>query len=714
MDFGRVGVAQRGDDVANFRAVLRTEQAQVRLHLVFQHIALVRNRLNLLHIQLVLHLRRDLRKQRDLIRRAQPDQRVLQRLAHLQARLAARSPSHAGQPHRKPRGVRQPLVYQRFVRDGEVIQMDAFFLLPVGQVAVHLLRQERHHRRDQLYQRHQAVVERGVCAVLVGVRVLGEDARLPEAPTAAAHIPVRQVLDEALDIARRSVRVEVLECVGYFLDELVQFGQNPAVEFGALRHGRRRCRGVVAVDVRISNEERIHIPERDDEATAHLVRGAEAEVDVQRRVLAQKHPAHRVNAHALGGVLEPYRVALALVHLLAPVVAHQRVAEDRLERSGALQNRAHREQRVEPVAELPGEALGNPVGGEPLAPVVLVVAVLDGGERDNARVQPRVAHILDAAHRHIALVAADFHRIDPGAVRRVALELVPALDGALLQFGLAADDIEPVAVAALVDGQREAVVSLLGNHPVVHVPQPVEFARVAELRNPADVVHHFHNLVAQAVRLLVGGQLLARLLVLLAHADEPLIHQPEDQLRVAAPADRVAVRVAFEIVEDRFRLQAVVDGVVRVIDVLPGEPVESVNEVAVLVERRDGGDAVLAAKLEVFLTRAGSDMHDARALGLADLFPRDHAMLHALLRGKLGERCPIARAHQLTRRHIAQHLVLALQNRFAFLYQIQNLAVLPHLDVCLLGMHGGGGVGGERPGRGRPDQQGFPISLPPF
>ena len=222
VNVGGVGVVQRGYDVPQFRAVFRPEQPQIRLHLVLQHIALVGHRLDLLHIQLVPHLRGDLRKQRNLVRRAQPHQRMLQRLPYFQARLASCRAAHAGEAHRKPRGVRKSLVYQSLVRNRVVIQMDAFLTLSVGQVAVHLLRHERHHRRDQLDQREQAVVQRGVRAVLVGVRVLGENARLPEAAATAAHVPVRQVLDEALHIARSPVRVEVLECVRNFPDKLVQ------------------------------------------------------------------------------------------------------------------------------------------------------------------------------------------------------------------------------------------------------------------------------------------------------------------------------------------------------------------------------------------------------------------------------------------------------------------------------------------------------------
>ena len=91
--------------------------------------------------------------------------------------------------------------------------------------------------------------------------------------------------------------------------------------------------------------------------------------------------------------------------------------------------------------------------------------------------------------------------------------IVPALDGALLQLRLAADDLERAARLAVVDRQREAVVALLRDHPVVHVLQPVQLARQAEVRDPADLLRDVGDLVAQLV-----------------HADEPLVDQAEDEL----------------------------------------------------------------------------------------------------------------------------------------------------------------------------------------
>ena len=145
--------------------------------------------------------------------------------------------------------------------------------------------------------------------------------------------------------------------------------QDPAVERAALGDRRR-----IAGDRRpagqpgVRHEERVDVPEH-QQLAARLVRRVPAEEDVLLRPRLGEHPAHDVDAHPLGGLVEVDRVAPRLVHRPAVLAEDQAVAEDRLERPLAAEDRRHREHRVEPVAELPGEALGDEVGREPLRPV---------------------------------------------------------------------------------------------------------------------------------------------------------------------------------------------------------------------------------------------------------------------------------------------------------------------------------------------------------
>src|SRR4051794_39145448 len=102
----------------------------------------------------------------------------------------------------------------------------------------------------------------------------------------------------------------------------------------------------------------------------------------------------------------------------------------------------------------------------------------------------------------------------------MALELLPACDGPLLEFLSAADDFKRVALAADPDRQGQPPETLLGNHPVAHVLEPVQLPLQPEFGNPADVVAHLHDLITPR------------------HADEPLINESKEQLGLATPAMR--------------------------------------------------------------------------------------------------------------------------------------------------------------------------------
>ena len=275
-------------------------------------------------------------------------------------------------------------------------------------------------------------------------------------------------------------------------------------------------------------------------------------------------PAHDVHAHALGGLVELDRVAPALVHRAAVLAEQGGVAEDRAERLLPAQDGAHREHRVEPVAELAGEALRDEVGREPLRPVVRVLAVVERARTGRSRrratgCRRRGSATTGAPQPGQAIcTASTYGRC--GVWPSSASQPSTARSAELLA---AADHVERAAGGAVVDRQRQAPVALLADHPVVHVQEPVELALVAERRDPADPVDDLHDLVAQAGVHLGRGQLLARPVVDRAHADVPLVDQPEDQRRAAAPAVRVAVGVRLQAVEEAVVPQVLHDRVGR-------------------------------------------------------------------------------------------------------------------------------------------------------
>ena len=121
-----------------------------------------------------------------------------------------------------------------------------------------------------------------------------------------------------------------------------------------------------------------------------------------------------------------------------------------------------------------------------------------------------------------ALLAGDRHPVDPRAAQ--LLELVEALECALLELGLRADHVQ-VPARARVERQRQAVVAAPRDVPVAHVAQPVVHALAHVLGHPFD-----------------RGVRREQLRTQLVDRDEPVVGDAPDQRRVAAPAMRIAVR----------------------------------------------------------------------------------------------------------------------------------------------------------------------------
>ena len=238
--------------------------------------------------------------------------------------------------------------------------------------------------------------------------------------------------------------------------------------------------------------------------------------------------------------------------------------------------------------------------------------------------------------------AGDAHLVDPRPMRGVALERVPAADRPLVQLVAPADDLDRAARRAVVDRQRQPPVALLADHPVVHVAEPVELPVVAEVGDPPDVVDDVHDLVAQAGVDLLLRERLARLVVDRAHADEPLVDEPEQERGPAPPAVRIAVRVRLEVVEEAAPLEVVDDRLGDVRRVEAGQPAEARDVASVLVDGADQGQPEGLAELVVLGAAARGDVDDARALVLADLGPGHDPMLVAGL-GEGRARWPAAR-----------------------------------------------------------------------
>ena len=259
--------------------------------------------------------------------------------------------------------------------------------------------------------------------------------------------------------------------------------------------------------------------------------------------------------------------------------------------------------------------------------------------------------------------------------------------GALEQLLLRLDHRHVVLVAE-VERQRQAPVALAADAPVAHVDEPV-----------------LHPLAVLARRPLHAPGGLDHGLADLLTADEPLVHEPVDQLRATAPADGVAVgdlaigdqpRALTEVIDDRLRE---LGGEVAV------QPAVLARERAGLVDRDQGREVLAAAELEVLLAAARGDVDDARALLHRHVLPRHHAVLEALLGRQLVERRGVGEPDEVGSTHLAEHPARDGARLEPVGRDVGNAGRGLHPHVVGIGAHRGGDVGRERPRRRRPHHQ---------
>ena len=122
---------------------------------------------------------------------------------------------------------------------------------------IELVSGERCKGCKYLCHRHQTCIERIISGEFVVTHFLA-----PEAFTVQTHIPVAEVVvDECIDQTAGTGRVIAIEFTTHTLDERVETGENPAVDFHEMILGsfQRRCLGIIAVDIGIEGKEAIRI-----------------------------------------------------------------------------------------------------------------------------------------------------------------------------------------------------------------------------------------------------------------------------------------------------------------------------------------------------------------------------------------------------------------------------------------------------------------------
>ena len=295
------------------------------------------------------------------------------------------------------------------------------------------------------------------------------------------------------------------------------------------------------------------------------------------------------------------------------------------------------------------------------------------------------------------------------------------LPGALPQFGHAADAVQAAAGVAAPDGDGRAPVALAADGPVHIVAEPFAEAPLADVRRiPVDAAVD----VYQAA--LAGGG-----------ADVPAGFGVVKQGGIAAPAEGVGVAVGGLVVQQAALRQVGGDFRVGILDELAGEGVAAGDD-ALQVNRLDECQFLGPAQCQVLVAESGGDVDDAGAVvhtdeiggyhlggvggGVRQLY--DAAGVGAVAGvGAAGEAADVAAefgcvvkgavgdAGQLAARCGSDYPVLALeggvqqggcQNEAHRRAQVVGGC---YDGVLGGGVHGQGGVAGQRPGGGRPRQK---------
>ena len=478
--------------------------------------------------------------------------------------------------------------------------------------------------------------------------------------------------------------------VGDLADELGGLDQHPAVDRAELIHGDG-VRGGVEVE---------EVAELVAQRVAHaaiLVRdGLEDRVgerDVALVVLGGDPEAHDVGAVFLDVVVGGLRLAVGLRDLLALLVHDEAVREHRAIWSGALDGDGGPERGLEPAAMLVGAfevEVGRPVQ-------VLVLGA--HGEMARTGVDPDVervgalAHVLGPGGRD-GRAGEDF--LDGGGPPPIA----PAR-GDLL--GDVADDagveVRFAGGRGIERRNRHAPGALTRDAPI---RTAFEGGADAVLAGGGDPLH-----VADG-----GERLLAE--VAAVEADEPLVERAEDDRGLGAPAVRIGMFEALRLEEGALGLQQFEHGDVRRVLAVGLEDGDAdqrgghlavVGIRAVVADRAIRLEAILVAGLIVFDAVAGGGVHAARASVGGDVVGEHDR------RGAVDERMPRLQAFERPALDLE-----AIDGAFERARGDERFAqgggdeerafAMADLDVFELRMHGDREVRGERPRRGRPDDDG--------
>ncbi len=403
MDRTAVDRLERGRHERRALPELGSERSEVGHHRVGEQSLEIRDRLHELHVERARDLVRDLG--RESLAVGEQHERAPEGLAHLGLGVAA-----GGETERDDRSRASHVGFENRIDGGAVGNGPVGEVDGLGgprQVAVQHVGDERRIGGEQPCDRRERLVQGGVRDRVV---------RVPEARAGAPDVPVREIVDELLDRLRAAQRVELVEGGGHRVDGCVDARADPPVEDMG---GGGRCVGRrPAVEVRVRDEERVGVPQGEEEPAGGLVDRVEGHAARgPRRARREEVPPQGVGA--AGVEHRPWidDVAFRLRHLLAVLVEDQCVADDIAVRRTAEHERVHGEQRVEPAAGLV-DRLADEVGRKATLEDVLVLeGRVELRRGHGARVEPGVEDGLHpASSARLAGRAFEFDLVHGGAV----------------------------------------------------------------------------------------------------------------------------------------------------------------------------------------------------------------------------------------------------------------------------------------------------------
>ena len=558
------------------------------------------------------------------------------------------------------------------------------------QILVNILRHEGYKGRDDLAQRHQHVVQGDKGGFLGLVHALA-----PETLTAAAHIPVAQVVHHVGDGPGGLGNVIIAQVVVHVPDGAVQTAQDPLVHQGQtdLVHGV--ILGVEVVDIGVQHEERVGVLQGGHELALAFVDGLVAEAAGQPGSAGRVEiPADRVRALLIQHRPRIDHVAQMLGHLAALRVLHVTHHDAVFKGRAVEQQGGNGFQRVEPAPGLV-DGFGNEVGREALFEDILVFeGIVPLGEGHGSGIVPAVDDVGDAGHGLAAFRALDLDGVHIGAVQ---LQIVRhGADGHFLQFLTAADDVD-MALFATPDGQGRAPVAFTAQAPVMDVFQPHAHAAFLDVVwQPVDGAVIGHQLIPH------GG-----------HLDVPRGAGVVQKGRIAAPAERIIVSEGHGGEQQSPLLQIVQHQLVRVLDE-HARPLGVGGHAALGVHEVHEGDVVLPTDAVIVLTKGGSDMNDAGTVGHGDVIIADHTPggLIQFAHGEV-EQGLVFHALQVDTGHfrVILHFLAAENGGDQRLAHDVMFALHRDAAIGIMGIDAQRQVAGQRPGRGGPCQKVSVLAL---